>query len=188
MSGCVDEAQAMARVRKKRGSRFHRGQMTAFAFAPQFLLDAALLSHQTDQRFRLMRVELIGDKDPDSFWIGLDGLGNVGSKVGFGACWSQARADHLTSRHLQIGDQTHGAMPLVFEFEPLHMTGQHRQRGVETLQCLDSRHLIGTHHMRTLRRKHGSGFIDVTHGADLLGQRRRIVGRRRQPVALAMGL
>jgi hypothetical protein len=79
-------------------------------------------------------------------------------------------------------------MPLVFEFQPLHMTGQHRQPGVETLQCLDSRHLIRAHHMGTLRRKHGSCFIDFTYGADLLGQLGRIVGRRRQPVPLAMGL
>jgi hypothetical protein len=103
---CVDEAQAMTRVRKKGRPRFHRCQMTAFAFDTQILLDAALLSHQTDQRFRLMRVQLIGDKEPDSLWIGLNGLGNVGSKVGFGACRSQARADYLTSGHIQIGDQT----------------------------------------------------------------------------------
>ena len=79
-------------------------------------------------------------------------------------------------------------MPLVFEFQALHMTGQHRQRGMEALQCLDSRHLIRAYHMSTLRRKHGSCFIDLTYGADLLGQLSRIVWRWRQPVPLAMGL
>ena len=86
MFGCVDEANAMARVRKKRSSRFHRGQMAAFAFDTQVLLDVALLSHQTDQRFRLMGIELISDKEPGGLGIGLDGLGNVSNKVGFGAC------------------------------------------------------------------------------------------------------
>jgi hypothetical protein len=57
--GRIDEANAVGRVSKKRGPRFHRGQMTAFALDTQILLEAALLGHQTHQGFRLMRT-LVG--------------------------------------------------------------------------------------------------------------------------------
>lgn len=134
-SGRGDEAQAMTRVRKQGRPRFHRGQRAAFACAPQILRDAARLSHQTDQRFRWMRVPVIGDKEPGRLWIGLDALGTVGSNVGFGVCRSQARAEYVTSGRIQSGEQTQGGMPLVCEFQPLHMTGHHRQPGVQMLPC-----------------------------------------------------
>ena len=43
--GRVDQANAMGRVREKGGPRLHRGQMAAFAFNPQFLLDATQLGY-----------------------------------------------------------------------------------------------------------------------------------------------
>ncbi len=69
MPGRVDQAHAVGRVREKGGPRLHRGQMTAFAFDAQILLDATQLGHQADQRFGLMRVELIGNEDPACLWI-----------------------------------------------------------------------------------------------------------------------
>jgi hypothetical protein len=47
-------------------------------------------------------------------------------------------------------------MPLVFEFLSLNMTGQHGQGWMEPLKSLNAGHLIGTPHMGTLRREHGS--------------------------------
>lgn len=79
-------------------------------------------------------------------------------------------------------------MPLVFEFLPLDMTGQHRQAGVQTFQSLNASHLIGTQHMCPLRRKRWGSFRDLTDRADLLCQCGGIIGRGSEPVALAMGL
>jgi len=102
--GRVDQANAMGRVREKGGPRLHRGQMTAFALDAQLLLNATQLGHQTDQRFGLMRVELVGNEDPARLRIRLDGRLDVGSEVGFGAGGSQAGCDDLSSGHIQIGD------------------------------------------------------------------------------------
>ena len=79
-------------------------------------------------------------------------------------------------------------MPLVFKFLPLDLTGQHRQARMQPLQGLNAGHLIGTHHMCTLRRKRWGSFIDLTDRADLLGQFGGVVGRWSEPVSLAMGL
>ena len=113
----------MARVGEKGGTRLHGGEMTAFAFDAQVLLDATLLRDQAHQGLRLMGIEVIGDEDPSGLWIGLDGLSNVGGEIGLGACGSNAGHHHLSGRHLQIGDQAEGAMSLVFEFLALDMTG-----------------------------------------------------------------
>ena len=106
VSGGIDEANAMAGVGEKGGTRAHAGEMTTFAFDAQVLLDATLCGYQTHQRFRLMGIELIGDKDPGGFWIGLDGLGDVSGEVGFGARGSNAGRDDLPGGHVHIGDQT----------------------------------------------------------------------------------
>jgi hypothetical protein len=188
MFGSVDEANAMAGAGEKGGTRAHIGEVAAFALDAQVLLDATLLGHQTHQGLRLMGVELIGDEDPGGLWIRLDGLFDVSGEVGFGACGSKAGHDDSPGGHLQIGNQAQGAMPLIFEFLPLDLTGQHRQARMQPLQCLNAGHLIGTHHMCTLRCKRGGRFIDLTDGADLLGQFGGVVGRWSEPVALAMGL
>ncbi len=125
MSGRVDETDAMAGVGKKGGARAHGGEMTAFAFATQILLDGTLRRHQTHQRFGVMGVELIGDKDPGGVWIGLDGLGDVSGEVSFRARRSEAGSHDLSGGHVQVGDQTQGAMPVIFEFLSLDMAGLH---------------------------------------------------------------
>jgi hypothetical protein len=112
----------------------------------------------------------------------------MSDEVGFGAGGSQAGRDNLTGGHIQIGDQTEGAMPLLFEFLSLDMTRQHRQGRMKPLEGLDAGHLVSAHHMRPLCSKRGGRFIDLTDGADLLGQLSGIVGGWSQPVPLAMGL
>src|SRR5439155_9891788 len=106
----------MARVGEKGGPGLHRGQMATFALDPQILLNATLRGYQAHQRFGLMGVELIGDKDPSGLWIGLDGLGDVSGEVRFRARRSNAGSNDLSGGHLQIGDQTLGAMTEVSEF------------------------------------------------------------------------
>ena len=117
-----------------------------------------------------------------------EGLHDVSGKVGFGTCRSHAGCHELPGGHLQVGNQTLRAMPLVFEFLALDMTGLHRQGGMQPFQSLDARHFIGTHHMRALLSKRRGGLIDLTHRADLLAQRGGIVGGWSEPVPLAMGL
>ncbi len=188
MFRCVDHAKAMARVGEKGGPGLHRGQMATFALDPEILLDATLRSDQAHQRFGLMGVELVGDKDPSCLGIALDGLGNMGSEVGFGACGSNAGCHDLSAGDIQIGDQGLGTMALVFEFLPFNVAGLHGQGGVETFSGLDAGHLIGAAHMRARRRKGRSGFIDLAHRADLFGQFDGVLGWRSEPIALAMGL
>src|SRR5258708_30334451 len=64
VSGSVHETNAMARVREKGSAGAQAGEMATFAFDAQVLLDVTLRSDQAHQRFGLMGVELIGDKDP----------------------------------------------------------------------------------------------------------------------------
>ena len=116
-----------------------------------------------------MGVELIGDKDPSGLWIDLDGLSDVRGEVSFRAPGSEASSHDLSSGHLQIGDQTLGAMAAVFEFLAFDVTGLHGQGWVETLQSLDAGHLIRTRHVRARRSKCRSCLIDLAHRADLLG-------------------
>lgn len=68
-------------------------------------------------------LSLIGDEDPGRRWVRLDGLGDVSGEVSFGAGGSQAGRDDLAGGHLQIGDQAEGAMPFIFEFLSLDLTG-----------------------------------------------------------------
>ena len=133
MFGGVDHANAMGRVAEKGGPCLHRGQMATFALDPEILLDATLRGDQAHQRFGLMGVELVGDKDPSRPRIALDGLGDMGSEVGFGAGGSNAGCHDLSAGDIQIGDQRLGTMALVFEFLTFNVAGLHRQRGVETL-------------------------------------------------------
>ena len=188
MLGGVDKTKAVARVGEKGGTRLHRGEVTAFAFDAQLLLDATLLSYQAHQGLRLMGIEVIADEDPSGLGIGLDALSNVGSEISLRAGGSNAGCHDLSGRHLQISDQAQGPMALVFEFLAFDVTGQHGEGRMKTLQGLDTGHLIGAHHMGALRSKRWGGFIDLTDGADLCGQLGGVVGRGSQPVALEMRL
>jgi hypothetical protein len=112
----------------------------------------------------------------------------VSGEVGFRARGSETGGNHLTSGHVEIGDQAQSPMAAVFEFLPLDVTGQHGQGGMEPLQGLNASHLIRAHHVRPLRSKRRCGLIDLTHGADLLGQFGGVIGRWSGPVPLAMRL
>ena len=178
----------MVGLGEKGGTRAHAGEVAAFAFDAEILLDTTLRSDQAHQRFRLMGVELIGDEDPGGFWIGLERLGDVSGKVGFGARGTKAGGHDLSGGHIKIGDQTQGAMALIFKFLSLDMTRLHGQRGAETFEGLDAGHLIGARHMGARCSKRRRGLIHLTHRANLRGQFSGVVGRRGEPVPLQMGL
>ncbi len=168
VSGSVRETNAMARVGEKGCTGAQAGEMATFAFDAQFLLDVTLRSDQAHQRFGLMSVKLIGDKDPGRLGVSLNGLSDVSGKVGFGARGSNTGSHDLSSGHVQVGNQTQGAMPLVFKFLSLDVTGLHGQRGVETFEGLDAGHLIGARHVCARRGEQWGGLIHLTHRADLL--------------------
>jgi hypothetical protein len=115
-----------------------------------------------------MSVKLIGDKDPGRLGVSLNGLSDVSGKVGFGARGSNAGSHDLPGGYVQVGNQTQGAMPLVFKFLSLDVTGLHGQRGVETFEGLDAGHLIGARHVCARRGELWGGLIHLTHRADLL--------------------
>ncbi len=186
--GSVDEANAMAGVGEKGGARAHAGEMTAFAFDTELLLDPTLRRRQAHQGFGLMGVELISDKDPVGFRIGLDGLGDMRGEIGFGTRGSDAGSHNLSGGHVQIGDQTLGAMPTVFKFLSFHMTGLHGQGRVETLEGLNAGHLIRTRHMRACCSERRSGLIHLTHRADLFGQFGGVAGGWGEPIPFQMRL
>ncbi len=188
VSGGIHEANAMARVGEKGCTSAHAGEMTPFAFDAEILLDGTPLCYQAHQRFRLMDVELISDKDPGSVRIGLEGLGDVSGKVGFGARGSNAGSHDVSGRDIQVGDQTLRAMAAIFKFLSLDVTRLHGQRGVEAFKCLDASHLSGTCHMRARRGERRRGLIHLTDRADLLGQFGGVVGGWGEPIPLAMRL
>ncbi len=178
----------MADVGEKGGTGAHTGEMAAFAFDTQVLLDATLLSDQAHQRFGLMGVELISDKDPGGLGIGVDGLSAVSGKVRFSARGSNAGCDDLSAGHVQIGDQTQSAMAAICKFLSLDVTRLYGQRGVKPLKCLDAGHLIGTCHMRPHSGECRSRLIHLTRRADLLSQFGGVVWGWGEPVPLPMRL
>ena len=79
----------MAGIGEKGCAHAHEGLVTTFAFDAQVFLYITLRSYQTHQRFRLMGVQLIRDKDPGGVRISLEGLDDVSGKVGKGRAWVQ---------------------------------------------------------------------------------------------------
>ena len=59
---------------------------------------------------------------------------------------------------------------------------------METLEGLVAGHFIGARHMRARRSECRGRLIDLTHRADVLGQRGRVIGGRCEPVALPVRL
>lgn len=128
------------------------------------------------------------EKEPGSFWISLDRLGDMSGKVDLGARGSNAGSDDLSGGHIQIGDQTLGAVSVIFKFLSLDVTRLHGQRRVETFEGLNAGHLIGTCHMCARRGERRRRLIHLTHRTNLLDQFDGIIGRWSEPIALPMRL
>ncbi len=79
-------------------------------------------------------------------------------------------------------------MPLVFAFLALDMTGLDGQGWVQTFQGLDTRHFIGTQHMRASPSKRRWCLVDLAYHADLLSQLRGVLGWWSEEVTLAVRL
>lgn len=150
MFRCVYKSYPMRRADQKSSARLNGLQYARFAFHPEILLDITLFSHKPDKRFRFVGVELIANKDPLSFRVKADGLFDVFNEVRFGTGVADGRTKNLSCRYLEVGDECLRPMSNVFKFPSLLKTGFSGLGWMESLESLDTGHLIGAHDMVSL--------------------------------------
>ena len=85
MLGYIDKLNSVSRVTQERRTARQAVQHATLALDPQILTQTTALRHQLYQRFRLMRVQLISDEQPNRLRIGIDRLGDMRGEVGLGA-------------------------------------------------------------------------------------------------------
>ena len=113
-----------------------------------------------------MSVELIRDKDPFRVRVSGDCPLDVCRKVFFGPCVAIGRFHHLASGHIEVDDETLGAMTNVLELLPLYLAGHHRQLGMFAFQGLHAAQFIGAQHLFSLLgqfRRLAIQSVDVLH-------------------------
>jgi hypothetical protein len=88
---------------------------------------------------------LIDDEDPAGIGVGGDGLLDVGGEVLVGASLSYGGSYDLAGSHLEVGDQTLGAVAFVLVLLALAASPArlHQNGRMEPLKSLDARLLIG---------------------------------------------
>ena len=148
--GCVYKSYPMRWADQKSSPRLNRFKDSRFAFHPEIFLDIALFGHKPDKGFRFVGVELIANKDPVSFRVKADGLFDVFNEVHFGTGVADGRTKNLSCRYLEVGDECLRPMSNVFKFPSFLKTGFSRLGWMESLESLDTGHLIGTHDMVSL--------------------------------------
>ena len=155
MPGRIHKADPVLGVFQERTSRRARFQDPTFTLDAKLVFNAAALGDELDQRRRVMGVELIGDDYPTRLRIGIQDRFDVSGEIGFGARWTDRRADELTGGHVEVGDQTQGAVAPIFELNALDPTRSNRLGLLQMFTGLHSRFLIDTHHVRALPCKLG---------------------------------
>ena len=143
---------------------------------------------ESDQRFSLLGVELIHDKDPGSLRIYRKGLFNVVLKVFLRTGLAQGWTEDLSSGYLKVSHQAPGTLPVVFEVLVFDPSGLHRKRRMGTFLGLDTRFFIRAHKVRTLFLERNGLLIQ---GADRLAAPIKgvlIHLRGAFPIAHSMGL
>jgi hypothetical protein len=103
------------------------------------------LATSLTQRFRLVDIELVHDENPSCFRIGGYGFLDMSSEVLIGASLSYGGSDHLARGHLEVGEQTPGAVALVLVLLALNAARSHRKGGMEALQRLNATLLVGAY-------------------------------------------
>ncbi len=135
-----------------------------------------------------MRIELIDNEAPLSFWVFRNQLSNVVGKIGFLASRGKIRNAHLSFRDIPTGNQTQRPMPNVFKFLQLDLSERHRFGGINPFECLDARHFIATHQVGATGFQSGCLQVQLAHGINLLLKLTAIFQLSVEPVAVAMGL
>lgn len=177
----------MLRVTQVGGACRHRMQDTAHAFFAQVLRVTDLLRHPFHQPRGLVRIELIGHKDPSRLRVQGDGLRDVLDKIHFRARVADARRELPPRGHFVVGNQTLGTVAQVLIFlarTPCSLARHARLHGVRwrhSFQCLDAGLFIGADEVGALRMQLWRGSVEVTNGFDLRLELRRVALRGIEP-------
>ena len=91
-----------------------------------------------------MDVQSVHDEHPARIRVGLNGVEYVPDKIFIRPSRPNRRRYHLTFHHMPVADQTLRTVSLVFEFNPLRLTGLDGNRLRNSFQSLDAGHLIRT--------------------------------------------
>ena len=114
----------------------------------------------------------------------------MGCAVSFRAGRPQREAAHLAGRDLDVADQAHRAVPLLFKLAPFHFARLPWLRGGDAVARLNARHLVAPDDVRAHGMQQRGIGVDRADGFDLLGEGLRVVsfGLGVEPGAAAMRL
>ncbi len=166
MARCVHESDTMLWIFEEGLTASHRLEDTPLALLTKVVRDSAAIGHQTHEGLGLMRVELVEHKDPDALRVGVDSSCDVGGEILLVSRGPNAGSNGLSRHHIEVGDQTERPVPLVFELNAFSQARPYRFRGMDSLNCLDSRLLVSADHMPPFGRQPRRirvGLADIAH-------------------------
>lgn len=134
-----------------------------------------------------MGIQLIHDEHPFPFGIGFHGGTNMGHKILLRARVPYRRAEDLSGRHLEVGDQRLGAVPDIFKLLCLRLTGLHRTGRMAPFQSLDASFLISADQVDSLFLKFLRLVIQFADRPYLAWKRDRVFHFVVQPIPAPMG-
>jgi hypothetical protein len=177
----------MRRFAQVSRARRHRMQDAALTLFAQVLRITDLFGDPLHQSGGLVRIELIGDKNPWRLVIGRHRLLNVVDEIHFGARSANGRGELFAGRHFVIGDQALRTVTNVFVFVPLTSSRLSGDAGLcgfgkcGALQRLNTGLFIRTHQMDALRVQLWRAGVYLADRFDLGLELRRIPLRRVEP-------
>lgn len=177
----VDDPDPMGRIAEKRCPRVHRLENAASPFDAQILGDLTGVSDPADQRFGLMRIELIEHKHPAVLWSQGHRALEMRDEIGFCPRIADRRANDVARHHVEIGQETLGAVTGVFKFNAFHVTGSHRLDAL-AFQRLNARHLIRTDRVGAFDSQGGSLLVGGTHSGNAILKDLRVLLGGLQPI------
>jgi hypothetical protein len=185
MFGHIHKLNSMGWVAQEGRAAGQRLQHTRLAFLAQVVADRTTLGNQPYQAFRLMGVQLVGHEQPDRVRVGIDGLGDMGNKVGFRAPWTEAGCHDLPTHDIEVGDQAQRAVADIFKLAAFLQPTLHWFGFRDPFKRLNTGHLITTHDMPTQAVEQRCIGIDGTDARNLVAKGQRVgrLGFRIQPVA-----
>ena len=190
MLGYIHKLDSVRPIAQERGATRLRAQDARLAFHAQIVGHAAALGDQAHQAFRLMGIQLIRYEHPHRLGIAVDGLGDMGGEIRFGAARADAGGNHLPSDNIKIHDWAERAVPFVFKLAAFGATLTHRLGRSDAFKRLNPGHLVTAQDMAAQRVQEWCIGVQGTDGLDLLGKREWVnrFGLGVQPVARAMGV
>src|SRR5271157_5400854 len=102
---CVNETNAVVRVRQELSAARLRLQHPAHTLLPQVRLDPASLGHQPNQALRAVDVQIVHHEHPVGLRIQGHRLLDMADEISFCARWTDSRGDQLSCRHIEIPDE-----------------------------------------------------------------------------------